>query len=116
MPRILIVDDDVAVRETLARILQTASCEHAVASTAAAALVLARTFRLDRAIVDFVLPDEDGIALTIRLREEFPDLVVTMVSGMPDFVVRVGDLAKAAGVVAFVEKPFLAQDILDAVK
>ena len=114
-PRVLIVDDDVAVRETIQRILQSIPCESAVASSAAGALELARAFRPNLAIVDFVLPDEDGIALTSRLLDELPGITVTMVSGVPDFKERLGDLATAAGVAAFVAKPFRAQDILEMV-
>lgn len=111
-PRVLVVDDDIAVRETIHRILQSVPCDSIVASTAAEALALARSFHPDLAIVDFVLPDEDGIALTERLLKEFPELKVTMVSGVPDFMERVGDLAMAAGVLTFVEKPFRAHEIL----
>jgi DNA-binding response OmpR family regulator len=115
MPRVLVVDDDVAVRETLQRILQTVPYEFALASTAASAICLAETFKPDRAIIDFVLPDIDGIELTTTLKTANPKLRVTMISGVPDLKDQVGDLAKSAGVRNFVEKPFRAHEILEAI-
>ena len=81
--RILLVDDHALVRQGLERLLNLGNefvvCEEA--STAAECLELVRELRLDGVIVDIGLPGGmDGIELTKQLRNEFPNLVVLILS------------------------------------
>jgi DNA-binding NarL/FixJ family response regulator len=63
--RVLIVDDHPAVRSGLARLVADAAGLQVIASEATAhdALTAARTLRVDVAVVDYRLPDQDGLAL-----------------------------------------------------
>lgn len=114
MQRVLIVDDDVHVCETLRRVLEHAGLVNEISVSAELAMRAATEFRPDAAIIDFVLPDTDGIALTQHLKKEFPGMHVVMISGIADFEELVGDLARSAGVSVFVQKPFRASEILAA--
>ena len=114
MQRILIVDDDVHVCETLRRVLEHAGLVNEISVSAELAMRAAAEFRPDAAIIDFVLPDTDGIILTEQLKREFPGIHVVMISGIADFEESVGDLARSAGVNVFVQKPFRASEILAA--
>lgn len=66
---ILVVDDDVALRSLIVRILRSRG--HLVLGEAGSvtdALVQAEALRPDVALVDIGLPDGDGFSLTRRLR------------------------------------------------
>jgi DNA-binding response OmpR family regulator len=103
--RILIVDDDAALRQSLAEQLQlnaefiTVECE-----TAAAALELAARGRFDAILLDVGLPDLDGRELCRALRRDgvtAPILMLTGADGEAD-TIRGFD----AGANDYVTKPF----------
>jgi DNA-binding NarL/FixJ family response regulator len=82
--RILLVDDHALVRQGLERLLNLGDefvvCEEA--GTAAEGIELVRELRPDGVIVDVGLPGEmNGIDLTKELRNEFPEIVVLILSG-----------------------------------
>ena len=87
--RILLVDDDARLRQMVAEYLDRhgLSCEQAE-SAAAAERCLSRD-RFDLVVLDLMLPDEDGIALCRRLREQFPDLPILILSARGDDVDRI---------------------------
>jgi two-component system alkaline phosphatase synthesis response regulator PhoP len=68
MRRILVVDDDVKVCDTLGRYLAHAGYETASALDGARALELARTFAPDLIVLDLMLPRIDGLEVCRRLR------------------------------------------------
>src|SRR5262249_20014204 len=81
--RILLVDDHALVRQGLERLLNVGDefvvCEEA--GTAAEGIELARELRPDAVIVDVGLPGStNGIELTKKLRNEFPAIVVLILS------------------------------------
>ncbi|HEY2090680.1 MAG TPA: response regulator transcription factor [Thermoanaerobaculia bacterium] len=69
MRRVLIVDDDPKVCETLDRYLAHAGYATATALDGAKALELARTFAPDLVVLDLMLPAIDGLAVCRALRE-----------------------------------------------
>jgi DNA-binding NtrC family response regulator len=114
--RVLIIDDDVHVCETLRRIMDHAGIGHRISLSAKSALAAATEFQPDTVIIDFVLPDQDGIALTQLIKRDHPEIRVVMISGLADFEETLGNLARSAGVNAFVPKPFRAAEILEVLK
>src|SRR5262249_42734740 len=81
--RILLVDDHALVRQGLERLLNVGDefvvCEEA--GTAAEGIELVRELRPDAVIVDVGLPGgTNGIELTKKLRNEFPAMVVVILS------------------------------------
>jgi CheY-like chemotaxis protein len=79
---ILVVDDEPAVLEYAAEVLE--ECGYSVLKTAdgANALVLLRSNRqIDLLFTDLVMPEIDGIELVRRAREELPELKVLFTSG-----------------------------------
>ena len=70
--RVLIVDDDEALRDLLARELARSGAEVAQAADAAAALRSIAEAEPDVVLLDLMLPDRPGIEVLQRLREERP--------------------------------------------
>jgi CheY-like chemotaxis protein len=112
--RVLIVDDDPAVRETLRRLLFDAGFQVVAVSGGAAALA---TLREDPTIglmlLDLEMPDIDG--LTVRraqLADAYLSTIPTViVSGSTDFRIDRTDLRADD----YLQKPFLRRQLLDVV-
>ena len=82
--RLLVVEDDEAVRRLLCDLLSSAGHEVLPASGPASALrMLGADLPVDAALVDLCLGDQDGRALADRLRERSPGLRVLFLSGSP---------------------------------
>ena len=79
--RVLVVDDEPQILRALKVVLRDAGFEAVAAENASEALDIASLRPPQAAIVDLVLPGEDGVALTRRLREwsEMPILVLSAV-------------------------------------
>ena len=107
--RVLVVDDEPQILRALKVVLRDAGFEAVAAENASEALDIASLRPPEAAIVDLVLPDEDGVALTRRLREwsEMPILVLSAV-GEEEEKVR----ALEAGADDYVTKPFGARELI----
>jgi len=103
------VDDEPQIVRALKVVLRDAGFEAVAAENASEALDIAAVRPPQAAIVDLVLPDEDGVALTRRLREwsEMPILVLSAV-GEEEEKVR----ALEAGADDYVTKPFGARELV----
>ncbi len=113
MPRILIVDDDFNVRQTLNLMLRRSGFEVDEAKDGAEAVRKAIKNSYDAAIVDYRMPPPDGLELLIQLRDIQPRCVRILTSGSLDLpvvmtAVNRGEVSKV------VEKPFSRQAILSA--
>ena len=87
--RILIVEDDTNIRELLATSMKFAGFDVSVAGTGSEGLALAATREFDLAVLDVMLPDMDGFAVTSRLREggrELPIVFLTARDSVDDTV------------------------------
>ncbi len=78
--RILIVDDELVVRDSLARWFAAEGYETKAVASAREALEAA-TQEWDLALLDIKMPGMDGMELEARLKEGEPDLVVIMMTG-----------------------------------
>ena len=107
--RILVVDDDPMVRETLSGLLSRRG--HAVRSAedGPAALSMAREEHFDLLITDFGMAPMDGLMLLEKIKAIHPDMVVVLISGQGDHSVVVEALRRGAD--DFLTKP-IASDAL----
>lgn len=112
-PRVYIVDDDAAVRHSLALLLETQG--YRVASFAAAPDFLAAAPSLPAGVLiaDIRMPEMDGLELQQRLGERALPFPVILITGHGDVPLAVH--AMKAGAVDFIEKPFAADAILAAI-
>jgi len=103
MTQILVVDDEIAIREVLIEFLS----EHGYAATGAEdgreALQMIKTMRPQVILLDIAMPGMNGIETLKKLKEALPSAAVIMISGHADH-----DMALQAldlGAYDFIQKP-----------
>jgi DNA-binding NtrC family response regulator len=106
--RVLVVDDERLVRWSLSERLRSDGMEPVQAASAAEA-VEAAARGVDAAILDYKLPDGDGISVLKKLRQMDPDLPVVMLTANKELEVVVE--AIKAGASDYVAKPFEVHDV-----
>jgi len=79
--RILVVDDEMAIADTLVLIFRTQHYDVQVAYSAERAIELVSTWRPDLAIIDVILPEMNGIDLAIVIKANYPGSHVILFSG-----------------------------------
>jgi DNA-binding response OmpR family regulator len=111
---LLVVDDDLLVRDMETQILRLQGYQVLQAQGAAEALRLAReSAALHLLITDFSMPEVDGLELTRRVRAVHPKLPVLMVSGsFPSIQDRAEELDRFE----FLAKPFHYEELLHKVR
>ncbi len=110
---VYVVDDDEAVRELLAALLEAKSYTVRSFALARGFLAAAPTLRPGVLIADIRMPEMDGLELQQHLTERafnFPLIVITGHGDVP-LAVR----AMKVGAVDFIEKPFAADAILASI-
>ncbi|MEM7408629.1 MAG: sigma-54 dependent transcriptional regulator [Myxococcota bacterium] len=111
MSRILIVDDEEGIRQSLAGILSdegfatTAVCdgEEAIASMASDGIP-------DLVLLDIAMPGRDGVEILVELRDRWPALPVVMMSGHG--TVETAVRTTKHGAYDFIEKPLSLEKVL----
>ncbi len=81
--KILVVDDEATVAETLDLIFRTRDYEPRVAYSAEEAIEIVALWKPDLAVLDVMLPGMNGIDLAVALKAIYPDLRILLVSGHP---------------------------------
>jgi len=112
--RILIVDDELSVREFVSRVLNNAGYETAIALDGAGALQAARSWgRFDLLLTDIMMPQMNGDELANRLRSSEPALRVLYLTGYCNHLF-IEKVALREGE-AFLDKPCTVRGLLEAV-
>src|SRR3954471_17106917 len=101
--RLLVVDDDPAIREMLSEYLSSHGYEVALADCGAAMRAELERARPALVLLDVALPGEDGLTLARFVRERY-DVGIIMVTGADDVVDRVAGLEVGAD--DYIAKPF----------
>ncbi|MEU3274805.1 response regulator transcription factor [Saccharomonospora sp. NPDC006951] len=108
--RILVVDDDRAVRESLRRSLEFNGYRVDVASDGAQALDKVTTDRPDAMVLDVMMPRLDGLEVARRLRSTGDDLPILVLTARDTVSDRVSGLD--AGADDYLPKPFALEELL----
>jgi two-component system response regulator FixJ len=114
MPVIYVVDDDEPVRDSLAVLLEAegfAVCACASAEALRKAVPLASQGCV---LLDVRMPGEDGLSLLAWLSGQPDGLPVIMITGHGDVAMAVR--AMKQGAIDFIEKPFVPDELLAAVR
>lgn len=112
--RILVVDDDVEILETLRDILESKGYEVDTAETGSKAIEKTHGSFYNLALLDIRLPDMEGIELLTRMKETTPKMVKIMVTGYPSLQNAVEAVNKGAD--GYVVKPIKPEQLLAKVE
>jgi two-component system response regulator FixJ len=113
MPIVFIVDDDESVRRALERLLRSGGFEVRVFASAEDFLNQDSQDIHGCLVLDVRMPSMDGLKLQDRLRLSGSQIPVVFITAHDDAIAR--EQAMKAGAVAFIQKPFDDQVLLDAV-
>jgi len=111
--RILVIDDDVAVRRSCERALNHVGYEVRTVATGREGLAQATRSDVDLVMADLRLPDLDGMEVVRSLRSRRPEVVVLVITGYGTVASAVE--AVKLGVSDYLEKPFTPEELSKAV-
>ena len=112
--RVLVVDDEVNLTELLAMAMRYEGWEIRSAHAGAEAVRVAREFRPDAVVLDWMLPDFDGLEVLRRLRGDDPNIPVLFLTAKDAVADRVAGLT--AGGDDYVTKPFSLEEVVARVR
>jgi DNA-binding NtrC family response regulator len=109
---VLVVEDELLSRWSIAETLTSAGCVVTEVGDAAGALHAAAAEDFDAVVLDYRLPDSNDLRLLEALRDRLPGSTIVMMSahGTPEIVKQ----AKALGVRQFFDKPFEMEALKDS--
>ncbi|HLI20121.1 MAG TPA: response regulator [Stellaceae bacterium] len=113
MRKILVIEDNAIVRNTVTRILQSAGYEVVVANDGLRGVAAFRKEHPDLVISDIIMPEQEGIATIRQILGEKPDTKIIAISGGG----RIGNtdflqIARKMGAADALAKPFDPEDLL----
>ena len=107
--RILVVDDEPAVGDTVKMLLQIDGHEVVTTNSSQEALGLFQSGRFDLVFTDFAMPGMNGHQLAAAIKVGAPDQPVVMITG------HAGTLLPSPDVDFVVGKPFLLEHLREAI-
>ncbi|MBU1924278.1 MAG: response regulator [Candidatus Omnitrophica bacterium] len=114
MAKILVVDDEEVLRQTLKRLLDSKDMAVSVSASAKEALVMLEKEKFDLVITDVKMPEMDGIEFLKVAKSNDPEIPIVVLTGFATI-----DMTKEAlqnGAYNFITKPFEAENIIGIVK
>jgi len=112
-PRILVVDDEDILIRCYQRILDNSGYQVDYVRSGAEALKRIESSQFDLIILDYLMPEMNGMAVLRTTRETRPDLKVIMVTGLDKAETQTQ--ARDLGVFDYLPKPFDPDDLKRAV-
>jgi putative nucleotidyltransferase with HDIG domain len=113
--RILVVDDEEAIREIVSSMLVGAHFQARQAASGVEALALLESGdEFDLVLSDLMMAEMDGIALLERAKERFPDMPVVMVTAVHDISIALQAIRN--GAYDYLLKPFEREQLLATVR
>src|ERR1700750_1562066 len=113
-PTICVVDDDAGVLGSLRFLLETDGFAVRTFRSGAAALNAARGSDVDCFVVDYKMPDMNGLERASQLRERDVAAPVILITGYPDN--HISTRAAAAGVKHVLRKPLLGESLAKQIR
>ncbi len=114
MPKILIIDDEKSIRNTLKEILEYEKYEIELAEDGIKGLEIINSSKIDAVLCDIKMPKMDGIEVLSNVVTNHSDIPVIMISGHGDIETAVDALKK--GAFDYVQKPLDLNRILVTIR
>jgi len=113
IPRIMVVDDDLSIRNFIRVNLEARSYQVFTAPDGEEAIRIAEKEKPDLVILDIVMPGLDGFAVCRKIREwsAVPVIMLSAREGEND-----KEKCAACGATDYLTKPFVLRELLDRVK
>jgi DNA-binding response OmpR family regulator len=111
---VLLVEDDVELNNLMGSYLKRGGLDVRTAHSGSSALRLLESVHPKVAVLDFRLPDINGVELSQKIRQLVPDLRIIMMSGALGSLEQ--ELLEKIGVKVFVNKPVPLRALLQAVQ
>ncbi|WP_030976632.1 response regulator transcription factor [Streptomyces sp. NRRL S-1824] len=108
--RVLVVDDEPDVTDVLAGVMAGEGWQVRTAADGVSALATARDFRPDAVVLDWMLPDLDGLHILRALRREAPSVCVLFLTARDAVEDRIAGIT--AGGDDYVTKPYSLEEVL----
>jgi len=116
MARIVVIDDDEQIRETVRRVLESRGHSVEDADQGAGGIAYVAQRAPDLVITDIFMPGQDGIEVLLELRKAFPKLkVIAMSGGDGHGLLNVLEDAELLGADRTIPKPFTPKQLIAAV-
>ncbi len=115
--KILVIDDEAVIRETITEMLQRAGYEVWAAADGGEDIELFREKDVDLVITDIIMPEVEGIETIRTLLQDQPDIKIIAISGGGR--ISNDDLLQMAGhfgAKLTLKKPFEREELLTAVR
>ncbi len=113
-PTVLVVDDDVPMQTLFKQFLKKAGFGRIVVGTGNEALSYAEKQKFDLVFLDLKLPDIPGDELYAKLKAQYPDLPIVIITGHPDSDILTKILS--TGPVTVLKKPIGYEQLNQTVK
>ena len=114
--KVLIVDDELTIADTLVEILNGEGYEAMAAATGDSALASAQSFLPDIVISDVVMPGINGVELGIRIRRDLPKCRVILFSGQTETSDLLGEARNRGHEFEIIAKPIRPQTLLAMIR
>jgi len=115
-PKVLVVDDDRVIADTLAVILGQSGYEASAVYSGTAAVEHARAVRPDLIISDVIMPDMNGIEAAISIRQFLPKTKILLFSGQAATADLLENARKQGHEFEILAKPVHPADLLAKLK
>jgi len=113
-PVVFVVDDDVSVRESLELSIRCEGWQPQTFASAKEFLNRPRSLGPSCLVLDYSLPDLNGLELQKRVAVERPEMPIIFITGHRDVPITVQ--AMKAGALEFLTKPFSDDVLLEAIR
>ena len=112
--KILVVDDEDIVLESCQAVLELDGFEAQFAPSADKALEVMNSNEFDLLLIDVKMPKKDGMYLMRKIKEQWPDMPVIVMSGY--YTTETIQEAMSMGATTFIAKPFEPDELMETIR
>jgi DNA-binding NtrC family response regulator len=114
--RVLLIDDEPAVRKIVQKMLKRAGHEVVEAENGRVGMAQLETAAFDVIVTDIIMPEMEGIETLMNVRERFPNIaIVAMSGGGRTGNINFLEVAPKMGAAAILQKPFTYNALVEAI-
>jgi DNA-binding NtrC family response regulator len=114
--RVLVVDDETLIADTLAEILNDSGFEAMTAYSADSALEVIQSFEPDILMSDVLMPRQNGVELAITVRSMRPETKILLFSGQPSTGSILQNARKQGHDFEVLGKPVMPEQLISKLK